>query len=47
VAVPPNRTAALAYVSAFVEEAKASGVVRKALDGAGINGPVAPAGSKP
>lgn len=47
VAVPPNRTAALAYVSAFVEEAKASGVVRTALDGAGINGPVAPAGSKP
>jgi polar amino acid transport system substrate-binding protein len=47
VAVPPGRKAALDYVSAFVEEAKSSGVVRKALDASGINGPVAPAGSKP
>jgi polar amino acid transport system substrate-binding protein len=42
VAVPKNRPAALAYVTAFIEEAKASGVVRRALDENGINGPVAP-----
>jgi polar amino acid transport system substrate-binding protein len=47
VAVPPGRKAALDYVSAFVEEAKASGVVRQALDANGIHGPVAPVGSKP
>jgi polar amino acid transport system substrate-binding protein len=47
VAVPPGRKAALDYVSAFVEEAKASGVVRKALDANGLSGEVAPAGSKP
>ncbi len=47
VAVPPGRAASLAYVSAFLEEAKASGVVRKALDANGLSGAVAPAGSKP
>lgn len=44
VAVPKGKPAALAYVSAFIEEAKANGLVRKALDEAGISGPVAPAG---
>lgn len=47
VAVPPGRAASLAYVSAFLEEAKASGVVRQALDANGLSGAVAPAGSKP
>jgi polar amino acid transport system substrate-binding protein len=47
VAVPPGRAASLAYVSAFLEDAKASGVVRKALDANGLSGAVAPAGSKP
>jgi polar amino acid transport system substrate-binding protein len=36
VAVPKNRPAALAMVSAFVEQAKASGLVRRALDRAGF-----------
>lgn len=36
VAVPKNRPAALTYVSDFIETAKASGVVRKALDSAGF-----------
>ena len=36
VAVPKNRAAALAYVSEFIEEAKASGAVRRAFDGAGM-----------
>jgi polar amino acid transport system substrate-binding protein len=36
VAVPKNSTAALAYVSAFVEEAKASGLVRRAFDEVGL-----------
>jgi polar amino acid transport system substrate-binding protein len=36
VAVPKNRPAALAYVSAFVEEAKASGLVRRAFDEVGL-----------
>jgi polar amino acid transport system substrate-binding protein len=45
VAVPKERPAALAYVTAFIEEAKASGLVRKALDENGITGPVAPPGS--
>lgn len=36
VAVPKNRPAALAYVSAFVEEAKASGFVRRAFDEVGL-----------
>jgi polar amino acid transport system substrate-binding protein len=46
VAVPKNRPAALAYVTRFIEEAKASGIVRKALDDNGIKGPVAPPGSR-
>ena len=48
VAVPKGRPAALAYVSAFVEEAKASGLVRRGLDSVGLtNEQVAPAGMKP
>jgi polar amino acid transport system substrate-binding protein len=46
VAVPKNRPAALAYVTEFIEAAKASGVVRRALDDAGFKDvPVAPAAS--
>ena len=37
IAVPKGRPDALAYVSAFLEEAKASGLVRRALDRAGLN----------
>jgi polar amino acid transport system substrate-binding protein len=48
VAVPKNKPAALAYVSAFVEEAKASGLVRRAMDAVGLTtSMVAPAGMKP
>ena len=36
IAVPKNRPNALAYVTAFVEEAKASGLVRRAFDDAGL-----------
>ena len=44
VAVPKNRPAALAYVSVFVEDAKAAGSVRRALDNAGLKtSTVAPA----
>ena len=47
VAVPKGRAAALAYVTAFIEEAKASGLVRRALDGMGLkSSQVAPAGMK-
>jgi polar amino acid transport system substrate-binding protein len=47
VAVPKGKLAALAYVSEFIEEAKASGLVRKALDEMGLkNSQVAPAGMK-
>jgi polar amino acid transport system substrate-binding protein len=43
VAVPKNRPKALAYVTAFLERAKASGSVRRALDRAGFpDEPVAP-----
>jgi polar amino acid transport system substrate-binding protein len=43
VAIPKNRPNALAYVTAFLESAKASGSVRRALDRAGFsNEPVAP-----
>ena len=43
IAVPKNRPNALAYVTAFMESAKISGVVRRALDRAGFaNDPVAP-----
>jgi len=48
VAVPKGKPAALAYVSQFVEEAKASGLVRKAFDDVNLkNSQVAPAGMKP
>jgi polar amino acid transport system substrate-binding protein len=48
VAVPKGRPSALAYVTAFVEQAKASGSVRRALDSAGLRSSVvAPAGVKP
>lgn len=44
IAVPLNRFAARAYVTAFMEEAKKSGLVRQALDNAGFNNvAVAPA----
>jgi polar amino acid transport system substrate-binding protein len=43
IAVPKNRPSALAYVTAFLQQAKASGSVRRALDKAGFpNEPVAP-----
>ncbi len=43
IAVPKNRPTALAYVTAFMQQAKASGSVRRALDKAGFpNEPVAP-----
>jgi polar amino acid transport system substrate-binding protein len=48
VAVPKNKPAALAYANAFVEEMKASGMVRRSLDAVGMqNSVVAPAGAKP
>jgi polar amino acid transport system substrate-binding protein len=47
VCVPKGKPAALAYVSEFIEEAKASGLVRKALDEMGLKASqVAPAGMK-
>ena len=48
IAVPKGKPAALAYVTAFMEEAKASGSVRRALDNGGLHSSVvAPAGVKP
>ena len=48
VCVPKGRPAALAVVSAFIEEAKASGLVRRALDEMGLtSSQIAPAGMKP
>lgn len=48
VAVPKDKPGALAYASAFIEEAKANGLVRKALDAMNLqNSQVAPAGMKP
>ena len=48
VAVPPGHKAALTYVSAFVEEEKAAGDVRRAFDDIGLKtAQVAPAGMKP
>ena len=35
IAVPRNRPAALAYASAFLQDAKASGLIRRAFDNAG------------
>ncbi len=47
VAVPKNRPAALAYVTEFIEEVKASGLVRQAFDEIGLKSSiVAPAGMK-
>jgi polar amino acid transport system substrate-binding protein len=43
--VPKNRPAALAYVTRFIEKAKADGTVRRAFDAAGLQDlTVAPAG---
>jgi polar amino acid transport system substrate-binding protein len=48
ICVPKGKPAALAYVSDFIEEAKASGLVRKALDEMGLtSSQIAPAGMKP
>jgi polar amino acid transport system substrate-binding protein len=48
VCVPKGRPAALAYVSEFIEEAKASGLVRRALDEMGLtSSQIAPARMKP
>jgi polar amino acid transport system substrate-binding protein len=48
VCVPKGKPAALEYVSRFIEEVKASGLVRKALDEMGLTASqVAPAGMKP
>ncbi len=48
IAVPKGRPAALAYVTAFVEEAKASGLVRRGFDSVGLTDEqIAPAGMKP
>jgi polar amino acid transport system substrate-binding protein len=48
IAVPKGKPAALAFVSAFIEEAKASGLVRKAMDDMGLKtSVVAAAGAKP
>jgi polar amino acid transport system substrate-binding protein len=48
VAVPKNKPEALAYVTAFVEDAKASGLVRHAFDEVGMkSSQVAPIGMKP
>ena len=38
IAVPKNRAAALAYVTNFIETAKAGGIVRRAFEDAGLNG---------
>ena len=47
VCVPKNKPAALAYVSEFIEEAKASGLARQALDAMGLTTSIiAPAGMK-
>jgi polar amino acid transport system substrate-binding protein len=48
VCVPKGRPAALAYVGDFIEEVKASGLVRRALDEMGLTASqIAPAGMKP
>ena len=48
VALPKDKPAALALASEFIEEAKASGLVRHALDEMGLkSSQVAPAGMKP
>jgi polar amino acid transport system substrate-binding protein len=48
VCVPKGKPAALVYAGDFIEEVKASGLVRKALDEMGLtSSQVAPAGMKP
>jgi polar amino acid transport system substrate-binding protein len=48
VVVPKGKPAALAYVTDFIEQAKASDLVRRAFDAIGLNtSVVAPAGMKP
>ena len=48
VCVPKGKPAALSYVSKFIEEAKASGLVRRALDEMGLkSSQIAPVGMKP
>jgi polar amino acid transport system substrate-binding protein len=48
IAVPKNKPAALAYATAFIEEAKASGLVRRSFDAVGLTSAIiAPAGMKP
>lgn len=48
VAVAKNKSAALAAVTDFIEEAKATGLIRRALDSMGLRkSQVAPAGMKP
>ena len=48
VAVPKGKQAALAYASTFIEEAKASGSVRRAMDNSGLTSSVvAPTGVRP
>lgn len=48
VAVLKNRPAALAYVTDFIEELKANGVVRRALDAMGLqSSQIPPPGTKP
>jgi polar amino acid transport system substrate-binding protein len=45
-AVPKGQAGRLAYISEFIEEAKASGLVQQAIDRAGLRGvQVAPAGN--
>ena len=44
IAVPKNHPAALKYVSAFIEKAKASGLVQRILERAGIAGKVSAPG---
>ena len=45
-AVPKGQTARLAYIAEFVEEAKASGLVQRAIEGANVRGvQVAPPGN--
>jgi polar amino acid transport system substrate-binding protein len=48
ICIPKGRPDALGFVSDFIEEAKAAGTVRRALDEMGLKAsPVAPAGMKP
>lgn len=47
IAVPKGQTGRLAYITEFVEEAKAAGLVQRAIEGAGVRGvQVAPPGAQ-